>query len=86
LKESLMVMTDLQRIGEIRMSRASATPAERIVEAEQRQFAPVRSEQCIYSILGQKVEEGVLPICQCGGIGVKELCSFSKYPYWGERI
>ena len=85
-----MVMTDLQRIGEIRMSRASATPAERIVEAqqlaEQRQFAPVRSEQCIYSILGQKVEEGVLPIFQCGGIGVKELCSFSKYPYWGERI
>jgi aryl-alcohol dehydrogenase-like predicted oxidoreductase len=85
-----MVMTDLQRIREIRMSRASATPAERIVEAqqlaEQRQFAPVRSEQCIYSILSQKVEEGMLPICQCGGIEVKELCSFSKYPYWGERV
>ena len=86
MKESLMVMTDLQRIGEIRMIGASATPAKRIVEAEQRQLAPVRSEQCIYSIFGRKVEEGVLPICQCGGIEVKELCSFSKYPYWGERI
>jgi aryl-alcohol dehydrogenase (NADP+) len=74
LEESLAAMTDLQRAGKIRVIGASATPAEWIVEAqrvaEQRQLARVRSEQCIYSILSRKVEEGVLPTCQRYGVGV----------------
>ena len=74
LEESLAAMTDLQRAGKIRVLGASATPAEWIVEAqriaEQRQLARVRSEQCIYSMLSRKVEEGVLPTCHRHGVGV----------------
>lgn len=74
LEESLAAMTDLQRAGKIRAIGTSATPAEWIVEAqriaEQRQLARVRSEQCIYSILSRRVEEGVLPTCQRHGVGV----------------
>ena len=74
LEESLAAMTDLQRAGKIRVIGTSATSAEWIVEAqriaEQRQLARVRSEQCIYSILSRKVEEGVLPTCQRHGVGV----------------
>lgn len=74
LEESLSAMTDLQRAGKIRVIGASATPAEWIVEAqqvsEQRHLARIRSEQCIYSLLSRKVEEGVLPTCQRHGVGV----------------
>ncbi len=74
LEESLAAMTDLQRAGKIRVIGASATAAEWIVEAqrvaEQHQLARIRSEQCIYSILSRRVEEGVLPTCQRHGVGV----------------
>lgn len=73
IEETLSVLTDLMRAGEVRAIGSSTFPASDIVEAqwvaERRSLARFRSEQPPYSILNRGIEREVLPVCERYGMG-----------------
>jgi aryl-alcohol dehydrogenase-like predicted oxidoreductase len=74
LDESLGAMSDLVRLGKVRMVGISTFPPDRIVEAvwtaERRGHVRPRVEQPPYSILNRHIERDLLPACERFGLGV----------------
>ena len=74
IDETLGALTDLVRVGKVRMLGSSTFPAEQIVEAqwvaERRNRERFLVEQPPYSIFARRVEADVLPTCQRYGMGV----------------
>jgi aryl-alcohol dehydrogenase-like predicted oxidoreductase len=73
LEETLSVMTDLVRVGKVRVIGSSTTPASMMVEAqwvaERSGLQRFRTEQPPYSILNRGIEREVLPVAQTYGMG-----------------
>jgi aryl-alcohol dehydrogenase-like predicted oxidoreductase len=74
LEETLSVLTDLVRVGKVRVIGSSTTPASVIVQAqwaaERAGLQRFRTEQPPYSILNRGIEREVLPLAQEYGMGV----------------
>ncbi|MBW8706858.1 General stress protein 69 [Streptomyces sp. MBT84] len=74
IEETLSVLSDLVRAGNIRTFGCSTFPAEDLVEAhhvaERRGLMRLRTEQPPYSILARGIERSVLPTAQRLGMGV----------------
>ncbi|MFJ4768118.1 aldo/keto reductase [Streptomyces uncialis] len=74
LDETLGALGDLMRQGKILAIGASATPADRIVEArwtaERHGLEPFGVEQLGYSALARHAEAAALPVCRRHGMGV----------------
>ncbi len=74
IEETLSALTDLVRVGKIRVFGTSTMPASDLVEAhwvsERRGLERFRTEQPPYSILSRGIEREVLPVARRYGMGV----------------
>jgi aryl-alcohol dehydrogenase-like predicted oxidoreductase len=74
IEETLSALSDLIRIGKVRVAGSSAMPASDMVQAqwvaERRGLGRFRTDQPPYSILSRGIEREVLPVAQRYGIGI----------------
>jgi aryl-alcohol dehydrogenase-like predicted oxidoreductase len=74
IDETLGALTDLVRAGKVRYIGSSTAPAWKVLEAilvaEYRGFARMAAEQPPYNLLDRRIENELIPMCQCYGVAV----------------